>query len=450
MNLKSIKFLLLCYIGIALIAAMFLSLPFAHTTELSFIDAFFTSISALACTGLIIKDTALDFTPIGHGILLFLIQLGGFGYMTMLGLIYVLLRKRLGSAEKNMLKEALNYSSYDNLMEFIKKILIYVLIIESIGALFLSLDFCMRFGLKDGLWYGIFHAVAAFNNAGFSIFPDSLMDFRTDILVNIVVCTLVILGGLGYICLVELHFFAKYKMYPQKKQKMFHFSLHFKIVFHVTLTLILLGAIIILILEWNNPETFGSFGFFEKIITALFTSINYRSAGFVTYDISNLKDSTLFFSAIFMLIGGAPGGTATGIKVTTVAVLFAFCRSILNNSQPSLFNRSILQDTVQKALMIFLISSFYFILISLLLALVEANLDFFPLVFEVNAAFSNVGISTGDGGILSLSAKFNEAGKMLIIVAMILGKIGVMVFTLALFGKSKVSRIQYPTEKVIL
>ncbi len=448
MNLKSVKFLLLSYIGIAFIAAIFLSLPFARTTEIDFLDAFFTAVSALACTGLIIKDTALDFTPIGHGILLFLIQLGGFGYMTMLGLIYILLRKRLGSSEKNMLKEALNYSNLDNLMSFIKKILIYVVVIESIGALLLSFDFSIRFGLADGIWYGIFHAVSAFNNGGFSIFPDSLMEFRTDILVNVVICTLAILGGMGYICLIELHFFIKDKLFLKKKRHFF--SLHFKIVASVSLTLILLGALLILIFEWNNSKTFGSFSFFEKIMSALFTSINYRSAGFVTYDLSNLKDSTLFFSIIFMLIGGAPGGTATGIKVTTVAVLFAFCRSILSHTEPRLFNRAIMQENVQKALMIFLISSFYFLILALLLTIFEPHLDFFPLIFEVNAAFSNVGISTGDGGILSLSANFNDAGKMLIITAMILGKIGVMVFTLALFGKSRVSRIQYTPEKVML
>ncbi|WP_104697265.1 MULTISPECIES: TrkH family potassium uptake protein [unclassified Helicobacter] len=450
MNLKSIKFLLLSYIGIALIAAAFLSMPFSRVTDLAFIDAFFTATSALACTGLIVKDTALDFTFTGHCILLFLVQLGGFGYMTMLGLIYVALRKRLGSAEKNMLKEALNYSSYDNLMDFIKKILVYVVIIESIGALILSLDFSVRFGIRDGIWYGIFHSITAFNNGGFSIFPDSLMDFRTDILINTVICILVILGGIGYICLAELHYFAKYKVSQQPHTKTFRFSLHFKIVFSATIILILFGAIVILILEWNNPKTFSSFSFFEKIMTALFTSINYRSAGFVTYDISNLNDSTLFFSTILMLIGGSPGGTAAGIKITTLAVLFAFCRSILSNTQPRLFNRTIPQESVQKALMIFLISSLYFLVISLLLAFAQPNLDFFPLIFEVNAAFSNVGISTGNGGILSLSAVFNDAGKILIIIAMILGKIGVLVFTFALFGKSKVSRIQYPTEKVIL
>ena len=440
--------MLLCYIGIAMFAAMLLTLPFSHTEKIDFLDAFFTAVSALTCTGLIIKDTALDFTHIGHGILLFLVQLGGFGYMTMLGLIYILLRKRLGNAEKNMLKEALNHHSYDNLMGFIKQILIYVVIIESIGAILLSIDFGIRFGIKEGIWYGVFHAVSAFNNAGLSIFPDSFIGFRDDILVNVVICALVILGGIGYICLAELHFFLKSKIH--KKQQNFRFSFHFKVVMYSNLFLWLVGALIVLILEWDNQGTFKSFDFFEKIMVSLFTSVNYRSAEFVTYDISNLHVSTLFFSAIFMFIGNAPGGTSGGIKINTIAVLFAFLRSILNNSEPYLFKRTLFQSDVQKALIIFTFASFYFLIVSLLLAILEPHIEFFNLAFEACSALFNGGISTGDGGILSLSTKFGSISKILIIASMILGKIGVMLFTLALFGRSKISRIQYIKEKIIL
>ncbi len=428
-----------------MVAAMFLSLPFSHTSEINFLDAFFTAISAITCTGLIIKDTAVDFTHIGHGILLFLIQLGGFGYMTMLGLIYVVFRKRLDVAEKNMLKETLG-SNHENMKDFIKQIFIYVVIIESVGAGLLSLDFSVRFGIKDGIWYGIFHAITAFNNGGFSIFPNNLIDFRDDILVNVTICALSLLGSIGYICLAELHLFFKKRLERQTHS----FSLHFKVVIYVNILLITLGALIVLILEWSNKETFHSFDFFGKIMTSIFTSINYRSAGFITYDISNLNSSTLFFSIFFMLIGGAPGGTAAGFKVTTLAVLFAFSRAILNNSEPRLFNRSIEKESVNKAFLVFIISSFYFFFLSLFLAIVEPSINFFALAYEVNAAFSNVGISTGNGGILSLCTNFNSAGKILIIIAMVLGKIGVVIFTLALFGNSKVSRINYVKEKIIL
>ena len=450
MNLTSIKFLLLSYVSIALIGAVLLSLPFSHTTNIDFIDAFFTSVSALACTGLIIKDTALDFTPIGHGILLFLIQLGGFGYMTMLGLIYMLLRKKLSNAEKNMLKEALSHPQNNGLTNFIKQILVFVLVIESIGAILLSLDFGVRYGFADGIWYGVFHAISAFNNGGFSIFPDSLMDFRSDIMVNFVICALSILGGVGHVFLAELNLFIQKKLHTPTSKKQHMFSLHFKIVFYVSLLLTVLGALMVLSFEWNNAETFGTFGTFEKVLASLFTSINLRSAGFVTYDVSNLHNSTLFFSVFFMFIGGAPGGTAGGIKVTTFAVIFAFSRSILNYSEPRLFKRSIANESVQKAITIFLISGFYFLILALLLTLFESDIDFGPLMFEVSSAFSNVGLSMGDGGILSLSANFNDMGKILIIIAMSLGKIGVIVFTLALFGRGSMSRVRYIPEKIIL
>ncbi|CBG39519.1 potassium transporter TrkG [Helicobacter mustelae] len=447
MNLKSIKFLLLSYFGIALIGSFLLSLPFSHKGHISFIDAFFTATSALTCTGLIIKDTALDFTSTGHVIILFLIQLGGFGYMTMLGLIYLLFRRRMGNAERNILKEALNHANYDDLTDFIKKILIYVFFVELIGAILLSIDFSLRFGLADGIWYGVFHAISAFNNGGFSVFPNSLIDFRTDVLVNTVICVLIFLGGIGYICLVELRFFLLNRVTKQRKHR---FSLHFKIVFSVSILLIVLCAMMLLVLEWDNPETFGSFGFFERIIAAVFSSVNYRTAGFVSYDMSGLRDSSLFFSIIFMLIGGAPGGTATGIKVTTIAVLYAFARSVFTRSEVRLFNRAVSEESIQRALMVFIISGVYFLGLSLLLTLIEPKTNFFALVYEVNAAFSNVGISTGDGGILSLSASFHDAGKSLIILSMILGKAGVMIFTLALFGSAQESRIKYQKEKIIL
>lgn len=448
MNLQSIKFLLLCYVGIAMFAAMLLTLPFSNRVNLDFFDAFFTATSALTCTGLIIKDTTLDFTHFGHGIILFLIQLGGFGYMSLLGLIYILLRKRLGNAEKNMLKEALHYNSYDNLIDFIKKIIIYVLVIECTGAVLLSIDFCVRFGIEEGIWYGIFHSIAAFNNSGFSIFAVSLTDFRDDLLVNFTICTLSFLGGIGYICLAELHLYAIRKIKnPSHKQ---HFSLHFKIVMNTNLILFILGALIVLILEWDNPNTFKHFDLVEKVLTAFFTSINFRSAGFITYDISMLHPSTFFFSTIFMAIGSAPGGTTSGIKVTTIAVLFAFYRSVLNNSEPNLFKRMIGPEQVQKAFLVFTISSFYFLLLCLLLAIVEPNIPFSNLAYEAVAAFTNVGISTGDGGILSLCKNFNDIGKILIIISMVLGKIGVLIFTLALFGRAKVSRIHYIKEKILL
>ncbi|PAF41576.1 potassium transporter TrkG [Helicobacter sp. 11S03491-1] len=449
MHLKSIKFLLFSYIGIALMGALLLTMPFAHHGKIKFLDAFFTSISAFTCTGLIVKDTALDFTPLGQGIILALIQLGGFGYMSMLGLLYVFFHKNLNNAERNMLKEALNYYSYEGLTGFIKKIFIYVVIIEGIGAVILSIDFSMRFGLAEGIWHGVFHSISAFNNAGFSTFSTNLTGFRKDFLINIVVCLLIIIGGLGYVSIAQLHFFTYQKFYSQKSSKN-RLSLHLKIVLSGTLILILSGMIMLLILEWKNPHTFQNFTLYEKILGAFFTSVNYRTAGFATYDLSGLYDSSMFFSTLLMIVGGAPGGTAAGIKITTVAVLLAFCRSILTNSQPRLFHRAISEDVIRKAIVIFLIACIYVLGTNLILAIAEPEVRYLPIMFEVSSAFATTGVSTGNGGVLSLSANFNDFGKSMMMIVMISGKIGILAFSLALFGRSKPSRVELVEERIML
>lgn len=205
-NLKSMQILIIGYVGIIILGALLLFLPCMHSSSLSFIEALFTSTSAFTCTGLIIKDTALDFTPFGQAVILALIWLGGLGYMSMLGIVYVFLRKRLSNRERNMIKESLNYPSYDGMMSFLKKVLFFVILIESFGALalFIYFYFVQDFSVFTALWAGIFHAISAFNNAGFSIFSTNLMAYRQSVFVNSVICFLIIAGGMGYIVLLSL------------------------------------------------------------------------------------------------------------------------------------------------------------------------------------------------------------------------------------------------------
>ncbi|PAF42438.1 potassium transporter TrkG [Helicobacter sp. 11S02596-1] len=456
MRLKSIRILLFTYIGIALVGALFLMSSFAHHGHITFSDAFFTAVSAFTCTGLIVKDTALDFTPLGQGVILILIQMGGFGYMTMIGLLYVFFRKKLTRGEKDLLKEVLSHYSYDGLIDFIKKIFIYVVVIESIGAVILSVDFSRRFG-AEGIWFGIFHSISAFNNAGFSLFSTNLADFRKDVIVNLVICLLIILGGLGYIVLVELNFLIRQKIiqtfflrfFPNTDSKI-RLSLHLKIVLSGTAILIVLGMVMLLVFEWHNAKTFESFSLPEKILAAFFTSVNYRTAGFNTIDLGALSDSSLFFSVLLMIVGGAPGGTAAGIKITVAAILLAFCRAILTHSKTRLFNRGIDENNVQKAITIFLIACIYILGASFLLSMTEPAEKYLPIMFEVGSAFATVGVSTGNGGTLSLSAHFNDFSKFIIMLLMISGKIGILGFSLALFSAPKRHRVELITEKVRL
>lgn len=454
MQLHIIKIILGGYIGVIIIGALLLSMPNMHNGSIYFVDALFTSASAITCTGLIVKDTAQDFTFLGQVVILVMIQIGGFGYMSLLGILYLLIGKRLNNVEKNLIKENLSYPSLDGLNILIKKVFFFVITIESIGASILSLYFIYRFDdIKQGIWAGVFHAISAFNNAGFSIFSTSLYDYQNSLVVNFTICGLIIVGGIGYVCCLEIGAFSlngiKRKFFKADLVKM-KLSLHAKIVISVTSMLILSAMAMILIFEWNNTNIFNV-PYWERVLSAFFTSVNYRTAGFNTIDISKFNDSTMFFSTFFMNVGGSPGGTASGIKVTTIAVLIAFAYSIVRHKRDVvMFQRKIPDAIISKAFSIFTIAAIYIFVSTFLLAVFEPNTRFLPLLFEVSSAFATVGMSTGNGGTLSLSANFNEAGLAIIMLLMVSGKIGILSFTLIFAGNSKPNHTQCIQEKIVV
>lgn len=454
MNLKSIQFLLISYIGIAFLGGCALSMPIMHKGHLDFFDAFFTAISAFTCTGLIIKDTGLDFSVYGQAIILLLIQIGGFGYMSMLALLYVIFRKQLSSQEVTMLKTVLNFTSYESLVGFIKRIAVFVLVFEAIGAFILTLVFHQHLGGLDSLKAGVFHSISAFNNAGFSIFSTGLAEYRNNFALNLTICILIIFGGLGFIVISELYIYLKtraiIRMYPKSEAKKPRMSLHSKIVLTYTLLLILGGMFMILFYEWGNNETLGGFNPFSKVMQSFFLSVNYRTAGFATFDLGHLNEGSIFFSILFMIIGGAPGGTAAGMKVTTIAVVFAFCMSAFSNSTPHIFNRAIAPNTIRKAFVVFILTIICLFVAIFIISLLEPKLYFLNIFFEIASAFATVGLSTGDGGTLSLCALFSPISNVLMMFFMISGKIGILAFWLALFGQSKESRVKLITERIII
>ncbi|MDO9207766.1 MAG: potassium transporter TrkG, partial [Sulfuricurvum sp.] len=267
------------------VGAFMLMLPFAHNGELSFIDAIFTATSATCVTGLIVKDTATDFTPFGHAIILTLIQIGGLGYMTAVTFFALMRRKKLGYRDRLILKESLNHPGMSGIFRFLKIVFASIIIIEVTGAIILSLRFWNDMPMGDAIWFGFFHSISAFNNAGFSLFSTNLMDYRRDLTINLTIPFLIILGGLGYLVLLEL--------YNYRKQSLLRLSTHTKIVLWTTGFLILSSMAIILSLEWTNPKSLGAMDTYEKILSAWFASVNYRTAGFNTVDFSTFTDSDL-------------------------------------------------------------------------------------------------------------------------------------------------------------
>lgn len=437
---SEIKLIVYSFVGLIVFGTFLLMLPFSHTGELRFIDALFTSTSAVCVTGLIVKDTPVDFTPIGQLILMLLIQIGGLGYMTAVTFLAVIRRQKIGHRDRLILQESLNYPGMNGLVRFLKIVFGSIFIIEVIGMVILTLRFWVDMPLGKAVWYGIFHAVSAFNNAGFSLFSDNMMRYQGDFIINLTIPLLIILGGVGYLVLTELYHYSK--------KEIVRISTHTKIVLSMTIILIIAGMALLLSLEWNHALKGLSWG--DKLLAAWFASVNYRTAGFNSIDLSTLSDANLFFSTFFMMVGGAPGGTAGGIKITAVALaLLGVWFTLRGDIHAHIFKRSISQYQINKAYAIIFIASVYVVASTVFLSEIE-RLPFLRTLFEACSAFGTVGLSTGNGGSLSYSALFSDFGKFNIIILMFMGRIGVFAFTLIIVGKAVHSRIKYAEGKVVL
>ncbi|MFA6741092.1 MAG: TrkH family potassium uptake protein [Arcobacteraceae bacterium] len=441
MEHKYVRSIFLGYILIIFIGAILLSLPICHIGELKFIDALFTAASATSVTGLIVTSTSENFTFLGEFIILALIQMGGIGYMSLVIIFFVFIKQKLNIDEKRAMKQSMDLPNL-HVGGFAKRILFFVLFIEFIGAVILTIQFLGKYEFSKALWFGIFHSISAFNNAGFSLFTDGLMGYKSDTISLITICFLIILGGLGYFVLIEIYENRKFSK---------RFTIHTRIMIYGTIILILAGMVLFLSIEWNNPKTFGELSFYDKILNAFFLSVNFRTAGFNSIDLSSLKDSSLFFSTLFMMTGAGQGSTAGGMKITTVAILVITVVYILkqSNQEPSIFKRRIEQKMINKALAI-IISSSFFVLFAVLILVETQNFPFIKILFEVVSAFGTVGVSTGNGDILSLSQQFDTFGKSIIIILMIAGRLGVFAFGLILVGKAKTKHFKYPVGKIII
>jgi len=438
---KYIKIIFYGYFLVILVGAILLLLPFAHTDDLSFIDAIFTSTSATCVTGLIVTSTSGNFTFWGEFIIMWLIQIGGIGYMTLVTFFFLYLKNNLSIDDKRMMKQSLDLPNL-NVIGFTKKIVSIVFSIEIIGAIILTYEFAQVHPFNDALWYGIFHSVSAFNNAGFSLFSDSLMSYNKAFIPLFTISVLVILGGLGYFVLIEFYENRKFSK---------RFSIHTRIMFYGTLFLLLFGVVLFLSIEWNNPNTFGQMSLYDKVLNGFFLSVNFRTSGFNSIDIGALKDSSLFFSSIFMMIGGGQGSTAGGIKITTIAILIIAVFYILkeNNQEPNIFKRTIEQKTINKAIAILIVSSFLVLFATLILVETQ-QLPFMKILFEVASAFGTVGVSVGNGDILSFSERFDAFGKSVIIILMLAGRVGIFAFGVILIGQSKKKHLKYPKGRILI
>ncbi len=441
-KLKPPQIILLSYL--ALISAGTLLFIAAPTTRepVGLVDALFTVTSALTVTGLVVLDTGRDLTPLGQALVLLLIQVGGLGYMTLTTFFLVVLGRRIGLRERLILAESLNYPGVYGLVRFLKRVVVFVLLAELAGFLLLLPVFLGDLPTAQAVFYALFHAVSAFNNAGFSLFSDSLSGFRGDLYMNLVIASLVILGGVGFFVINELYLYGRGAIR--------RISSHTRLVLSVSVLLVLLGWVGLLLTEWGHERGIWSLGWKERVLSTFFLSVSSRTAGFSTVELGHLSESTLFLTMILMFIGASPGGTGGGIKTTTFAVILLSVLSYIRGTgEVRVFERSIGSAQIHRAMVILSLSILYVSLTNLLIDRLEEK-DFLSTLFEVLSAFSTVGLSVGGEGGLSFSSEFGSASKLLIVLSMIVGRVGILSFAIALMGRESKPALRRPEAKLLI
>ncbi len=436
------------YVFISLVGALLLMLPFTRTSGLSFIDAFFTSVSALCVTGLIVKDTANFFTFWGQLIILVLIFIGGLGYMTLGYFFLSQLRSKL--TVKKMVLETFPGVQVGNLGQFVVRILKVAVFLQVLGFLLLAVDFINIHGkpVSEGLWHAAFNSISAYCNAGFSTFANSLEDFKADFIVNGVIIALIVIGGIGFVVIEEIidHWTHRHKL-PRRK-----ISLHTRVALLASGLLILVGAVMIYFFE--NTHLFASFSLKEKVLASIFQSVTPRTAGFNTVSIKELTPGTHLLLLVLMFIGGSPTGTAGGVKTTTTAALFFWLLAYSKGRETVSFGGYRLPDeTLKRAVAIFFWGMVYVVLATMAIFATEraSASNFIPYLFEVVSAFGTVGLSFGSVAHknVSLAADFTNAGKFIIIITMLVGKVGILA-ALSSFVRRERQYFRYPEGKYIV
>jgi trk system potassium uptake protein TrkH len=441
-QLSPAQLLALSLFGLISAGTALLLLPASSARQpLTLIQALFTSTSAVCVTGLINVDTAMDLSLFGQIVVLLLIQAGGLGYMAITTVVAVAIGRQLSVQERLTLQEALNVQTMEGLIRFVFTVFKLTLAFELAGAVLLTIAWTSEMGIFRAAYFGLFHAVSAFNNAGFSLFPDSLIRYRGDWLVNLVVSILVISGGLGFVVLTELG----------RRRSGVRLSMHTRLVLTMSALLITLGTLAVFMLERVNPRTLGPLAIDEAVLAAFFQAVTPRTAGFNTLSIADLSHPTLFVIMILMFIGAAPGGTGGGVKVTTfgitVAALWATVRGM---TEPGIFRRRLNPALVARAFFICLIAFLAINVVAALLLVTEVR-DLLPTLFETISAFGTVGLSTGEAGSpLSLSGHFTTAGQLLVAASMFMGRIGPLTLAVALARRRASPPIRYPEGRVLV
>jgi trk system potassium uptake protein len=437
MKLRSIRLnphqlLILVFSIFIILGTLLLKLPFSTTHSISWVDAFFTATSAMTVTGLVVMDTAETYTLFGEIVIMSLIQLGGLGIMSFALLIFMMLGKKIGLKERLLIQQALNQTSLGGIVKLVKNLFIFSFFIEFIAMVFLAFRWVPEFGWGKGIYYSIFHAISAFNNAGFALWPDGLMRYAGDPIINIGITFLFIIGGIGFSVLSDL-------WYKKSFRKL---SLHSKLMIVGTLIINLFAMFFIFVLEYSNPNTLAPLSTGDKIWASYFQAVTPRTAGFNTIDIGSLNESTISLFLLLMFVGAGSASTGGGIKLTTFVVIILSVITFLKGKRELVVGRRSIADSfIFKSLAISTIS-LVFVFAAVFILNITENAPFLMILFEVISAFGTVGLSMGLTGDLSV------IGKIVIIIVMFAGKLGPLTLAFSLARPEK-AKIRYPNEDIL-
>lgn len=441
-SLNPSQVVLASFIAFILAGAILLSLPIAHAgAPHHWIDDLFMAASAVCVTGLATLDPGTTYSLFGQLVILLLIQVGGFGYMTLFTVSMLMVGRRLSMRDRLALQEAADQPGMMGLMTFFKNIVVFTLTVEGLGFLLLATSTIPELGWGRGVYIALFHAISAFNNAGFSLFSEGVAHWQLHAWPLLVISGLVIIGGLGYNVNQEL-----VRRYVWRRNEPTRWNTLIVIVLTMTAVLLVGGTLLFWLFERNNPETLGLMPWHTQWSNAFFMAVQPRTAGFNSIDVGAMDRPTLMLFMVLMFIGAGPGGTAGGIKLTTAAVILAGVYSALRGqSDINLvgLRRRVSEPVVRKATAVFVLSLSTVVVALVVIASIEP-FPFLPLMFEVTSAFGTVGLSMG------ITAQLSDASKLILVATMLTGRVGVLAVMLSIFTHRERSRIRFAEEPLLV
>lgn len=432
--------ILLSFMVVTILGGILLSLPISmrYGKSVKLIDGFFIATSAICVTGLSSIDIGSVYNIFGQMVILVLIQLGGLGVITFTSVIIIMISKKIGYYTKKIVQEDINIDTTFKIEEYVKKVILSVIVIEFIGTVILFFEFIKKFGFLKAVYYSFFHSVSAFCNAGFSLFSDNLYGFKNSFIINMTIPLLIFLGGIGFSTILNC-----YNVLRKKEKRLTSTT---KLSIKISIFLVIIGMVAMFFLEYSNKSTIGNLSFGQKLEASFFQSVTTRTAGFNTISILGLKRSTSLLFVILMFIGASPGSTGGGIKTTTIGLIILGTLAILKNKDTIEYDkRSVSWRIYSKAITVLFISLIYTTICVFLLILFERNKNLLDLVFEVFSAFGTVGLSR------NLTPSLADISKFILIVTMFVGRVGPLTIALALSKSNlKKGRYTYPQENILI